>query len=93
MFKHSRYCASQGFTGGQGLEYIPCDCEANVTPLMSPEERQRLIRAPISVGILATTKHTGSASAGGRSDTPKVPVQNFRTGLVTGWMSSSAERG
>lgn len=24
--KHRSDCASQGFTGGQGLEFIPCDC-------------------------------------------------------------------
>lgn len=25
---HTPGCASQGFTGGQGLEFIPCDCGA-----------------------------------------------------------------
>lgn len=24
--KHSAHCASQGSIGGQGLEFIPCDC-------------------------------------------------------------------
>jgi hypothetical protein len=65
-----------------------------VKPL-THEERAALARSPIRVGILAEVfAHTvpGMASAGTKSDTPKLPVQNFRTNVITGWMSNEAPR-
>jgi hypothetical protein len=65
-----------------------------VKPL-THEERAALARTPIRVGILAeafATTVPGMASAGLRSDTPKLPVTNFRTNMYAGRMSNSAPR-
>lgn len=60
---------------------------------MTPEERRKLIEAPITVGILATIQQTSSSGMAGGCvgpslDVAKLPVYNLHTGRHSGRLTN-----